>query len=290
VAGWAQLSSLVDVVAGVSLMGVGTALTALVAGSVGEERAAWMKPALLLSLALSLAVTLVALPLLTWLDVAVVPVAAALPMPPPGRPQEAATLWGAASRLCERGGPLLALLVGWLAIGPGLLVAWLLGHAHPGRAALLVAAGFVPPLALLLWGPLRLHWAGGALANLLLGQALFGLGMTAAMLLSLRGSPPLSREMLATLLRFVPAGLAIGIMSPASLAWARAEIAASLSWQGCSMPGRCRGWARSSRAMALSPSCGVPPGWLRCHPRCCWRCCGGGCPRCWRCFTAKTWR
>lgn len=201
VAGWAQLASLVDVVAGVSLMGVGTALTALVAGSAGAERGAWLKPALLLSLALSLAVTLIALPLLAWLDVVVAPDAATLPM--------------------------IALLVGWLSIGPGLLVAWLLGRAHPLGAALVTALGFVPPLALLLWGP---QWAGGVLANLLLGQALFGLGMTCLMLLSLRGTPPLSREMLATLLRFVPAGLAIGIMSPAATAWARAEIAASLSW------------------------------------------------------------
>ncbi|MDD5297451.1 MAG: hypothetical protein PHU46_11110 [Rhodocyclaceae bacterium] len=197
VAGWAQIASVSDVVSGVSLTGIGTALTVLAAGRPGFERYVWMKPALVMGLALSLAAALAGEFLL--------PARALLPT--------------------EAGLFHSALLAGWLAVAPGLLVALLIGTGGAGRATLVIVLGLLPPLAFLLAAPLA-----SPLANLLAGQIAFGLVALAGLLHFLRSQPPLSRDSLAALLRFVPAGLAIGILSPASMAWARSEIAASLSW------------------------------------------------------------
>lgn len=199
VAGWAQLSSLADLVAGVSLTGIGPALTVLAAGEAPERRLTWLKPALLVCLGLSLAAALLCLPLALSLPASLAPGEAALPP--------------------------LALLSGWLAIAGGLLVSWWLGTGEPRRATALILLGFAPPVALLLWAP-----AGTALLNALAGQAAFGLAATVGLALALRRQPAASRQALATLLHFVPAGLAIGILSPAATAWARVEIAGSLSW------------------------------------------------------------
>lgn len=199
VAGWAQLSSLAEVVSGVSLAGVGTALTVVAAGRSGREQLAWLKPALLICLVISLTVAL-ALPFLL--------VGHKAPLVP-----------GDASLVP------LALVAGGLAVAPGLLVALLLGIGRPGRATAVLAMGFVPPLLLLFWRP-----TASPLLDLLVGQGIFGLTVASGLVLLLRGQPPLTRQSFDTLLRFVPAGLAIGILSPAATAWARAEMAANLSW------------------------------------------------------------
>lgn len=198
VAGWAQISSVSDIVSGVSLAGIGTALTVLAASRPGAERLAWLKPALIVSLVLSLLAALAGMALL------------------PGEkllPGQAGLLPG-------------ALLAGWLSVGPGLLVALLIGTGGAGRATLVIALGFVLPLALLLTAPFA-----SSLANLLAGQITFGFAALLSLAFFLRGQPALSRESLMALLRFVPAGLAIGILSPASMAWARSEIGSHLSWQ-----------------------------------------------------------
>lgn len=199
VAGWAQLASIAEVVSGVSLVGIGTALTVLSAGRVGGERLAWLKPALLMGLALSFAVAAIGLLFIVGLGTQLVP----------GEP------WL----------PPLALLNGWLAVAPGLLVALLLGTGSPGRATVVVTLGFMPPLALLLWIP-----PGFSLIGLMGGQMIFGLAVSIGLAFFLRGQMPVSRQTLRTLLDFVPAGLAIGILSPVAMAWARTEIANSLSW------------------------------------------------------------
>lgn len=199
VAAWAQLSNVADVIAGVSLTGIGTALIALAAGAV-RERMAWLKPALVICLALSLAVGLLGVLLLLRLDAPLLPGNAALPF--------------------------LALLAGWFAVAPGLLTAWLVGAGQVGRAAGLVAVGFALPLAFLLLRPLA-----SLPLDLLAGQALFGFTVTAALALLLRGQPPASRADWIALLRFLPAGLAIGILSPAATVWVRLEVAHSLSWE-----------------------------------------------------------
>ena len=199
VAGWAQLSSLAELVSGVSLTGVGIALTVLAAGSSGRERLAWLKPALLVCLALSLALLLLALPALLWLDLKLVPGDPSLPM--------------------------LALLVGSLAIAPGLLVAWQLGSGHSGRASLLVALQALLPLLFLRYPP-----TPTTLLNLLAAQATFSLTVSVALFVYLRRQPAVSAAAVKTLLRFLPAGLAIGILSPAASAWSRLQIADGLSW------------------------------------------------------------
>jgi hypothetical protein len=199
VAAWAQLSAVAELVAGVSLAGIGTALTALAGAGPLARRLAWLKPALAVGLALSFAVALLAVPLLLWSGVTLVPGSAWLPM--------------------------LALLAGWLSIAPGLVAAWLLGMGRALTATAVVCVGFAPPLAMLLLTP-----PAAALPGLLAGQAAFGLAVMLAATRLLRGQPPLARDALATLLRFVPAGLAIGILSPAAMVWARLEIAGNLSW------------------------------------------------------------
>lgn len=197
VAGWAQLGSVSDVVSGVSLAGIGTALTVLAAGHPGADRYIWLKPALAISLILSFLAALTGYFLL--------PARTLLP--------DQASLFAP------------AILAGWLAVAPGLLIALLIGTGGAGRATVLTLIGLAPPLALLLAGPFD-----SPLANLLAGQAAFGLAALGFLMVFLRGRGPFSREQLGALLRFVPAGLAIGILSPAAMAWARSEIGASLSW------------------------------------------------------------
>ncbi len=198
-AGWAQLSSLAELVAGATLTGIGPALTVQAASESLERRLMWLKPALLVCLSLSLAVAVLCLPLALSLRASLAPGEASLPP--------------------------LALLAGWLSIASGLLVAWWLGIGEPRRATALILAGFAPPLLLLLWAP-----SGSVLMNALAGQAAFGLAATLGLAVALRPQQPAQRQALATLLQYVPAGLAIGILSPAASAWARAEIASHLSW------------------------------------------------------------
>jgi hypothetical protein len=171
VAGWAQISSVSDIVSGVSLAGIGTALTVLAASKPGHERLAWLKPALIVSLTLSLLAAMAGLVFLPGVSLL---------------PGQAGLLPG-------------ALLAGWLSVAPGLLVALLIGTGGAGRATLLVVLGFVPPLALLLAAPFA-----STLANLLAGQIAFGIAVLLGLTFFLRGQPPLSRESLMALLRFVP--------------------------------------------------------------------------------------
>jgi polysaccharide transporter, PST family len=201
VADWAQVCSVAEVVANVSLTGIGTALTVLSAGGEEKDRLSWLKPALLTAMALSLAVAVAGLPLVLAMD-------------------------GMLAHV-ERPLMLMALAAGWLNVSPGLLIAHFLGTRQIGRAAAMVVAGFLLPVALLLASP-----QDGALHSLLVGQMLWGALVAGALAFTLRGRPPLSRRSFTTLLRFMPAGLAIGILSPAATAWGRVEIASCLSWQG----------------------------------------------------------
>lgn len=200
VAAWAQLASLSDIIAGVSLTGIGIGLTALTAGARETERSQWLKTALLIAFPLSAAAAVFGLPLLQQMGALLLP-----------RPDGLAQL---------------ALLAGWLSVAPGLLVAWLLGGGRPGPAAALTAGGLLLQIASLAASP-----TGKPLLDLLLAQILFGAGTLLGLVFRLRHSPPVSRSSVGTLMSFAPAGFAIGILSPASLAWARVEIADGLSWQ-----------------------------------------------------------
>jgi hypothetical protein len=200
VAHWAQLGSLVDSVAGVALAGIGIGLTGRVAAVAPSRQRRLLGDAVRLGLLLSGACLLLAAGLAAggWL----------LPLPPP-----------------LAGLLLPALGAGWLAVAPGMLIAWLLGCGQPGRAtavASLFLAG--PLLALCLAAP------GGELAALLGTQAALGLVLT----LRLLGGEGSWREALGAghgLRPFVVAGIAIGILSPAATAVARLQIASAASWE-----------------------------------------------------------
>ncbi|MCX7165781.1 MAG: hypothetical protein NTV11_05855 [Rhodocyclales bacterium] len=200
VAHWAQLTSLADIVAGVALSGIGIGLTGRVAGLAPCHQRRLLRDALRLGLLLS-AACLAALVLLAACGL--------LPLLPPQLAQLA----------------LPALGVGWIGVAPGLLTAWLLGRARPGRAALVVAAGLAVSL-LALWQA----EPGVELPALLGAQALFGTGVM--LLLFIRAGAVDEAIPAGHGLRpFVAAGIAIGVMSPLSTAIARLEIAASASWE-----------------------------------------------------------
>ena len=200
VAHWAQLSSLADIVAGVTLAGIGIGLTGRVAGVAPCCQRQLLGEALRLGLMLSGACLLVAIGLALSGRLALLPAGQAVLVLP-------------------------ALGTGWLAVAPGLLTAWLLGRGQPGRAIVCVAALLAVPLL-----ALSLAAQGHELATLLAAQAGFG-GVVTLWLLGGAGS---WREALARghgLRPFVAAGIAIGILSPAATAVARLEIAASASWE-----------------------------------------------------------
>jgi hypothetical protein len=200
VAGWAQLASLSEIVSGVSLSGIGIGLTALAAGAKEPQRSQWLKTALITAFPLSITVAFFGLPLMREMG---------------------GTLLPRTDGLAR-----LALLAGCLSVAPGLLVAWTLGAGWPGRAAALTAIGLLLQIGFLVLSP-----ASQPLLKLLIAQILFGAGTLLGLVILQRRSLPVSRRSVAALLRFAPAGFAIGILSPASLAWARVEIADGLSWQ-----------------------------------------------------------
>ncbi len=199
VAEWAQISNIADVVMNVSLSGIGIALTALSAGHLATNRLALLKPALQTSLALSSVVALAGFAWLPLLGTSLVP--------------------------SEQQYLALALIAGLLNVAPGILVAHFLGTGQILRATMLVALGVLPPLALLFIAPMA-----APTGNLLAGQIIFGGLILAGLTFTLRSAPSLTKDTFRTLLRFVPAGLAIGILSPAATAWARAQFASDLSW------------------------------------------------------------
>ncbi|KAF0166580.1 MAG: polysaccharide transporter PST family [Rhodocyclaceae bacterium] len=201
VAHWAQVNSLAEMVAGVTLAGIGIGLTGRVAGVAPYHQRRLLGDALRLGLTLS-GICLAVLALLA--------VSGLLPLLLP--PHLAPLV-------------LPALAVGWIGVAPGLLIAWLLGRSRPGRAIVVVAAQLSVPL-FALW----LARPGGELAALLGGQALFGTVATLLLLIeaaSAKDPAPAGHG----LRPFVAAGIAIGILSPVALAIARLEIAASASWE-----------------------------------------------------------
>jgi len=201
VAHWAQVNSLAEMVAGVTLLGVGIGLTGRVAGVAPHYQRRLLGDALHLGLMLSGACLGV---------LALLALSGLLPLL---LPAHLASL------------VLPALAVGWVGVAPGLFVAWLLGRARPGRAIVVAATQFsVPLLALWLAPP------AAELPALLGGQALFGAVATLLLLFDARSAKapvPAGHG----LHPFVAAGIAIGILSPAAMAIARLEIAASASWE-----------------------------------------------------------
>ncbi|MDK9704535.1 MAG: hypothetical protein OEL20_15485 [Sulfuritalea sp.] len=201
VAHWAQVNSLAEMVAGVTLAGIGIGLTGRVAGVAPCHQRRLLGDALRLGLLLAgTCLAVLALLALSGLLPTLLP------------PQLAPLVWP-------------AFAAGWIGVAPGLFVAWLLGRARPGRAILVVATQLSVPLLALWLAPPAVE-----LSALLGGQVLFGTAATLLLLLDARSAKaPLPAGH--GLRPFVAAGIAIGILSPAAMAIARLEIAASASWE-----------------------------------------------------------
>lgn len=203
VAQWAQLQSVVELVSGVVLVGIGQGLTVLVAqhsDSVVQRQL--LRDALrrggLLALACASLFLLLPSPVMQRL----LPGNDALSLLP------------------------VAALVGCLAVGAGLLTAFWQGLHQPPRILLLTLAATIP-LVLAAWG-----LPGERLANSLLWvQGALGMLLLLPLLQVLRGvagtlPAPLGRS----LGRYLPVGLAIGVLSPGSVLLVRSVVSESLSW------------------------------------------------------------
>lgn len=201
VATWAQLGNVTDLISGVSMSGLGVAVTALVAQAHASERAALLRAAVWLSAATSGAFALAAFALWAWSPRAIVPQAHQMLVP-----------W--------------AVLNGVVLVVPALWSAALVGLGRMAQAVALALGGIGCGLAGLWLAP-----QGQGLLGLSLAQSLFCLCTGAAWLWRLRASVPLSSQRKAQLLRFVPAGLSIGLLSPLSLTVARLAMAEHLSWE-----------------------------------------------------------
>jgi O-antigen/teichoic acid export membrane protein len=182
VAQWAQFLSVIELVAGVALTGVGAGLSVLVAQSPSERRPALLRAALRLGALAALPVALA--------------IAALAPQ-----------YWAACA-------------AGWLSIVAGMVNAYWLGHEQRGRMLALAAAGALLALLAGLAAP-----QGRTLEALAVAYAVPSL-----VLLAGRRAPRAEVLENQALRRYLLPGLAIGILSPASLLAARELVAQALSW------------------------------------------------------------
>lgn len=203
VAQWAQLQSVVELVSGVVLVGIGQGVTVLVAqsGDSGVQRQL-LREALRGGLLLALACASLLLLLPASLVKRLLPGGEALSLLP------------------------VAALVGCLAVGAGLLIAFWQGLRQPPRILLLSLVATVP-LVVAAWG-----LPGEGLAfSLLWIQGGVGLLLLLPLLQVLRGaSGVLPATLGRSLWRYLPVGLAIGVLSPGSVLLVRSVVSESLSW------------------------------------------------------------
>lgn len=210
VALWAQLQSVLDLVSGVAITGVVQGLTVTItqARDRGEE--------------LSLLSTALKVGALTALGAALV-MGLASPM---------LSAWLTESRI-EPFVLSLAALAGWLAVVPATLNAYWLGR-HQQQRMLGLALLLSTTWLLVAWGA----WMGLPLRSLEVVQCVALAIIAGVIWRYLRrltrncASAPAAREAeyRRTLVRFVPVGLAIGIMSPVSMLVIRGLLSGMLGW------------------------------------------------------------
>jgi hypothetical protein len=234
---WAQIQSVVDVVSGVAITGVLQGLTVTVSQARGpaEERA-------LLNAALRLG--------LMTAGAAALGMAASSPL---------VSAWLTQGRIAPRL-VVLAALAGCFAAVPAALNAFWLGkHRQPRMLGLALLLGLV-------WAAVAASaWAGLSIAALALTQAgtlLLIAGAAWRHLGHLRRAgatqepaPAAERELAARLRKYIPVGLAIGIMSPASMLLIRGLLSGSLGWVDVGYLQalwRTSEWVTSAAAGALS--------------------------------------
>lgn len=205
---WAQLQSVVELVGAVTSAGVLQGLTVLVAqaGHGGDERSLLhhaLRLGLLTSLAAGLAVAIASPALAVWL-----------------------TQGRIAAQLI-----MLAAWAGCVAVVPATLNAYWLGK-HLQQRMLWLALLTSLMLAAVAAGA----WSGLSLRGLIwlqtLAMSVIGLLVWRYMqgLAAGRDETPLEPAYLRKLARFVPVGLAIGIMSPVSMLMVRSMLSGTLSW------------------------------------------------------------
>lgn len=199
VAANAQLGNVIDLVAGVSMSGLGVGVTALVAQAPPGERAAMLRATVWLS-ALTSGLFGAAV-LLVW-------GLSSYPIVPPA--YQAYVPWAVAN--------------GVIALPLGLWSCALVGLGQLRQA---VGLNLVSLAAT----ALALGLAGTQpLAALLGAQTLLSLGLGGVWLWRQRGAGALTAQRRDELLRFVPAGLSIGLLSPLSLTVSRLAMAEHLGW------------------------------------------------------------
>jgi len=196
VAFWGQLGSIIDVVAGVALAGVGTGVSVLVAQADRPER---QRGLLHQSLRLGLLVSF---------PVMVLAVAVSLAFP--------GTLAGAG---ISQGLVALAAVIGCVAVVPGLVNGYWLGQQKRGLMLALAAGTSAALLAAALAAP-----QAEVLAALALAQ---GLPALAAMI-ALRGAASDGDH--GALRRYIAPGLAIGLLTPLSMVAVRDIVSIRMSW------------------------------------------------------------
>ena len=198
VALWAQLSSVIEMIAGVALAGVGAGLSVLVAQTARPERQQlFLRRALFLGLAASLPVALAA---------------GALGL------GFAELLGGDA---ISAHSVALAAAAGWLAVIHGLVNSYWLGQQRRDLMLHLAAVSAAMSLAAALFAPRAF------VAELIvLSQAAPAL----VLLLVPHSAEAASREEDHALQRYVLPGLVVGILSPASMLVARGVVGETLSW------------------------------------------------------------
>ncbi|MBI4292316.1 MAG: hypothetical protein HY661_12640 [Betaproteobacteria bacterium] len=204
VASWAQLGSIIELVAGVALAGVGTGISVMVAQSARlDHQQSLLRESLRLGLAVSVPAML-----------AIAAVSACFPEALAGSGVSRALLVSSA-------------VIGCFAVVPGMVNGYWLGQQRRDRMLALSIAAAVLPLLAAVGAP-----QSGVLAALAVSQALpalavvFVIGASS----STPGASPQWEQNRRTLRRYVTPGVVIGVLTPASMLAARSIVSSVMSW------------------------------------------------------------
>ena len=206
VALWAQLYSVIELVSGVALAGVGVGISVLVAQTqrTGHQRAL-LRESMRLGGAMTVTAMLVMIGLAWWFP-------------------DQASAYGVSPSLVT-----LSAVVGVFAMLPGMINGYWLGQQHRSRMLALALVAALLPVAAALGAPQAGILAGIALAHALPAVVAVFVGRGPA---EPRG-PLFSRSAdhdISLLRSYVAAGVSIGLLSPASMLAARAIVSSEISW------------------------------------------------------------
>lgn len=204
VASWAQLGSIIELVAGVALAGVGTGISVMVAQSSRlDHQQRLLRESLRLGLAVSVPVML-----------AIAAVSVYFPEMLAGSGVSCALLASSA-------------VIGCFAVVPGMVNGYWLGQQRRDRMLALAIAVALLPLLAALGAP-----QSSVLAAVAVSQALPALAVV-FVIGAKSGASDASREWeqkRRTLRRFVTPGVVIGVLTPASMLAARSIVSSAMSW------------------------------------------------------------